>query len=158
MMKMGPGEAEKRIRVDSEHEWHWPLVPPEGDEEGVELTERWRAHPSHWVVLRTIGKAESAEIAAALPQNSLDDLRTASTNSNRVVEAERGSGAHDREIIRSAYHSVDMDIADNVTRGKPKVEAVRLEMERILLEETGQKKYPAWLTSKLITNALEAGS
>lgn len=155
-LKCGPGEAIRRIRQGEEVVWNWPVDgPPEGDDEIEDLTERWRAAPPKWPVLRTIGAAELAERAAALPKNSLDDLRGAATNENKVLESERGTGKRDQEMIRTAYAAVDTDIAENVSRGKPKVEAVRLEMEALLFEETGQKKYPSWLTQRVIDAALE---
>lgn len=155
--KRGPGMRSERIREGQEFEWLWPLEAPEpGTEDHLPDTEKWRGLPRGWKIVRTVGAAESAERAAKLPKTTLDDVRNTATNANSAEYEERGVTAKDLDIVRAAVGELDPEDPDLFTsQGLPRVEAVALQVEELLFQETRTRTYPNWLKREHITEAMK---
>lgn len=149
MVRLGPGQKPQRIREDEEVLWTWPVLKdgeePEGDN---------RRPPPRWEVIRTMGAAETAERLAGKPTPNTDYARNRATNDHFEPEVVRGFSDADQELIRAAVAGLERDNQEQWTvAGKPQVEAVRLEVERMHEEETGKRQYPNWVKRDVIDNA-----
>ncbi len=145
--QLSPDGVRQRIREESEVIWEWPIIPdgeePKGD------NRRW---PRQWKLLRTLGAAELAEKLSKKPAGNTDAQRKGVSTVERGEE--RGHNKADKALIRLAVNNLDAKNAAVWTQqGKPQVEAVRVEVERLGAEETGHANYPAWLKRDLIEAA-----